>query len=45
MRSYRIYLYRHGKIDENYEGKYIGKTDVDLSLKGITELKKLTADY
>lgn len=45
MRSYRIYLYRHGKIDENYEGRYIGKTDVDLSLKGISELKKLSEEF
>lgn len=45
MRSYRIYLLRHGKIDERFEGRYIGKTDVDLSLQGITELRNLSKNY
>lgn len=38
MRSYKIYLFRHGKTLANVEGRYIGKTDEPLSEEGIAEL-------
>lgn len=38
MRSYKIYLYRHGRTSANEEGRYIGKTDEPLSEAGIAEL-------
>lgn len=41
MRSYRIYLYRHGMTDGNLEGRYIGVTDVDLCPQGVEQLLKL----
>lgn len=45
MRSYKIYLYRHAKTDERYDGRYIGKTDIDISLTGLRELKKLAKEF
>ncbi len=41
MRSYRIYLYRHGKTVANQEGRYIGSTDEVLSEEGVMELLTL----
>ena len=41
MKSYIIHFLRHGSIDETLSGKYIGTTDVPLSDKGKTELRKL----
>ncbi len=42
MKTYRIHLIRHGRLDESYIGKYIGrKTDVALSGEGMSELKEL----
>lgn len=42
MKTYRIHLIRHGKLDESCMGKYIGrKTDVALSAAGMSELKEL----
>lgn len=41
MRSYKIYIYRHGRIAANDEGRYIGVTDVDLSPQGAKELVEL----
>ena len=45
MKSYVIHFIRHGAIDETLLGKYIGTTDVPLSDKGKTALKKLKHDY
>ncbi len=45
MKSYVIHLIRHGSIDETLSGKYIGTTDVPLSDKGKTALRKLDYDY
>lgn len=45
MRSYKIYLYRHGITDGNLEGKYIGITDVDLCQQGIDQLHQLAQQY
>lgn len=41
MRSYRIYLLRHGKTAANAEGRYIGRTDEPLSEAGMAELLQL----
>lgn len=41
MRSYRIYLFRHGKTAANAEGRYIGQTDEPLSENGMAELLML----
>ncbi len=47
MRSYKIYLYRHGLTDGNLDGRYIGVTDLDLCDKGKNELisKKEKFEY
>ena len=45
MKSYIIHFIRHGAIDETLSGKYIGTTDVPLSDKGKTDLKKLDYEY
>ncbi|MEE0872942.1 MAG: histidine phosphatase family protein [Ruminococcus sp.] len=45
MKSYVIHFIRHGSIDETLSGKYIGTTDVPLSDKGKTALRKLDYDY
>lgn len=39
MKSYQIYLIRHGETAENTAGAYIGSTDVPLSQAGINKLK------
>lgn len=42
MKTYKIHLIRHGKLDACHNGKYIGKkTDVPLSAEGMSELKEL----
>ena len=42
MKTYRIHLIRHGKLDPSCLGKYIGrKTDVPVSAEGMSELKEL----
>ena len=41
MRSYHIYLIRHGLTKANLEGKYIGETDLDLCEEGVSELLSL----
>lgn len=38
MKSYTIYLIRHGQTSENLEGRYIGHTDVPLSDDGKEQL-------
>ena len=40
MRSYVIYLIRHGAVDETLRGRYIGSTDVHLSEKGKKALRQ-----
>ena len=45
MKSYIIHFLRHGSIVETLSGKYIGTTDVPLSDKGKTELRKLDYEY
>lgn len=42
MKTYKIHLIRHGKIDDANIGKYIGrKSDVPVSASGMSELKEL----
>lgn len=42
MKTYRIHLIRHGRLDEKYNGKYIGKkSDVPIGNEGMSELKEL----
>ena len=45
MRSYRIYLLRHGMTGANLEGKYIGATDVPLCEEGRKQLAELAGKY
>lgn len=41
MKSYQLHLVRHGLTDANFNGQYIGATDVDLSEEGIARLNRL----
>lgn len=41
MKTYRIYLLRHGLTDGNREGRYVGKTDLPLSGEGVMQLRDL----
>lgn len=45
MRSYKIYLIRHGITEANLEGKYIGSTDLDLCEQGACEILELAQKY
>ncbi len=45
IKTYKIYLIRHGATQGNAEGKYIGVTDEPLSLDGIEELEELRREY
>ncbi|WMJ23924.1 histidine phosphatase family protein [Paludicola sp. MB14-C6] len=47
MRTYKIYLIRHGLTQGNVEGRYIGRTDLSLCEDGINEIKSLlnTSEY
>ena len=45
MRSYHIYLIRHGLTKANLEGKYIGETDLDLCEEGVSELLSLKEQF
>lgn len=45
MRTYKLYLIRHGLTAANYEGRYVGSTDPDLCEAGVTELLSLKQDY
>lgn len=45
MRSYHIYLIRHGLTQANMEGKYIGETDLDLCEEGVGELLSLKEQF
>lgn len=45
MKSYQIYLIRHGMTSETASGAYIGRTDVPLSQKGIQQLKNTLSEY
>lgn len=45
MKTYHIYLLRHGATRANEEGRYIGKTDVPLSDQGRKHLEDLKQKY
>lgn len=45
MKSYYIYLLRHGLTKGNTEAKYIGHTDEPLSQEGIAQIQKMKEDY
>lgn len=45
MKSYYIYFYRNGLTDPDYEGKYIGHTDIELSDDGIKQLEQMKTQY
>lgn len=40
MKNYNIHLIRHGAMEETYQGRYIGVTDVPLSPAGVKELQE-----
>ncbi len=47
MKSYQIHMIRHGSIDENLKGAYIGQSNPPLSAKGVENLQKAmkTCEY
>ena len=45
MQSYVIYLIRHGAINETLKGRYIGRTDVDLSETGKDNLREIKEKF
>lgn len=45
MKSYTIYLIRHGITQGNETGRYIGRTDLPLSPQGERELHKLKEEH
>ena len=44
MKTYHLYLIRHGQTRGNEEGLYIGSTDLPLSEKGRAELERLMTE-
>ena len=45
MKSYLIYLIRHGMTEAGNEGRYIGHTDVPLSEAGEQQLREMAEKY
>jgi alpha-ribazole phosphatase len=45
MKSYTLYLFRHGLTKGNINAQYIGHTDYPLSTFGIEELKNIKAKH
>ncbi len=45
MKTYRIYLIRHGLIEGNLKGQYIGRTDVPLIPEGLAMLNAMKENY
>ena len=45
MKSYYIYLIRHGLTQGNAEGRYIGHTDESLSAEGVAQIERMKKDY
>lgn len=45
MKTYHIYLYRHGETEANEKGYYAGTTEVPLSEKGKKQLLELKNKY
>ena len=44
MKTYKLYLIRHGMTDGNQKGQYIGVTDISITTNGIIELEELKKD-
>ena len=45
MRNYRLHFIRHGLIEANFTGQYIGRLDVPLCRRGLEELAEKRARY
>ena len=45
MKTYQIHLIRHGIIDGNLKGQYIGVTDQPLAPEGVRQLLELKERY
>lgn len=45
MKTYRIYLIRHGLIEGNLKGQYIGRTDAPLIPEGLAMLEAMKENY
>lgn len=45
MKTYKVHLIRHGLIQGNDDGVYIGHTDTALSPRGVNDLKDLKKHY
>lgn len=45
MKTYKIFLVRHGLTTANLEGRYAGATDVDICEEGFLELFSLKEEY
>ena len=45
MKSYTLYLFRHGITKGNINAQYIGHTDYPLTTSGISDLKNIKAKY
>ncbi len=45
MRTYKLYLIRHGLTQANLDGRYIGTTDLDLCEEGAVSLLSLQKEY
>lgn len=45
MKTYKIHLIRHGQTLANETGAYIGRTDLPLSPRGVTELLEMKKVY
>lgn len=45
MKTYTIYLFRHGLTKGNINAQYIGHTDYPLTSSGIEQLKKIKAQH
>ena len=45
MKTYTLYLFRHGITKGNINAQYIGHTDYPLTTDGIESLKKIKGKY
>ncbi|MGN0527821.1 MAG: histidine phosphatase family protein [Eubacterium sp.] len=45
MKTYTLYLFRHGITKGNINAQYIGHTDYPLTMGGIEDLKKIKAEH
>lgn len=45
MKTYKIYLIRHGLTEGNDRGQYIGRTDLPLSPEGLSQLLQMKEQF